>query len=558
MPLIRYPIPGNPRRGYDVNSISDVPMTVSAAWGETITFRFENSEGLITPGAFASLELAVTSANIADATTFVLAGQTFTTSNATPTNTDVLVNFNQSDALIHAQNLQAAILSNSFFAGRVSVTIENALGDYIITVTWLSRGNQFPPGSTMPAPYAMNSEVVGTDVELTPGYGLVYQVWMNDGGVDKPITDFRAITPQITVDQEFGTCEFEVNDAFRPYLKLELPYGVKNTVAREVNARKQFWILYGWRSTIKENGLSKTVFHDIKQTEKEYVVYAALQEQDRFGMRLYFSGGDAPIIPEALYMTKRPHFNVDRESIGWLYVILDIKERLDLASIEYVYCVDRWDGVDWVSVSFTSMGTVDGIYRVPAHPKNLPTALASGVTRYRTEVRADVDSVVITYASQIWDIGGCETGIQVYFLGDLCSYEDFTFTSIIEEDEVVDMEIALVPIRPFDNDALLNYGTRLSTGGRAVVNAKNFRRFTGQISAICDKESFRVYLESFLKSPFKYVRFKSETVTSGSISTIEIQRSIFIDPASINIFSEGETVDATVSFYFHKDLDVQI
>jgi len=533
-------------------------MTVSAAWGETLTFCFQNSEGLITPGTFASLELAVTSANIADGTTFILAGQTFTANNATQTNTDVLVNFNQSDALKHAQNLQGAILSNAFFSGPVSVTYESALGDYIITVTWLSRGNQFPPGSTMPAPYSMNSEVVGVNVELTPGYGLVYQVWMNDGGADKAITDWRAITPQITVDQEFGTCEFEVNDALRPYLKLDLPFGVKNTVGLEPNARKQFWILYGWRDTIKENGLSKTVFHDIKQTEKEYVVYAALQEQDRFGMRLYFSGGDAPITPEALYMTKRPHFNVDRDSIGWLYVLLDIKERLDLASIEYVYCVDRWDGAAWVSVSFTTMGTVDGIYRVPAHPKNLPTALGSGVTRYRTEVRAEVDSVVITYASQIWDIGNCEKGIQVYFLGDLCSYEDFTFSSIVEEDEVVDMEIALMPIRPFDNDSLLNYGTRLSTGGRVVVNAKNFRRFTGLITAICDLESFRVYLESFLKSPFKYVRFKSETVTNSSISTIEIQRSIFIDPGSISIYSEGETVDATISFYFHKDLEVQI
>ena len=557
MPIQQYPTSGNPRRGYDVNSISGVPMTVSAAWGETITFRFQNLEGLISAGTFASLEMTVNSSNIADGTTFVLAGQTFTASNATPSNTDVLVNFNQSDALKHAQNLQGAILSNSFFAGRVSVTVDIP-GGYIVRVNWLSRGEQFPAGSTMPAPYTMDSEATGTDVELTPGYALVYQVWMNDGGVDKAITDFRAITPQITVDQEYGTCEFEVNDALRPYLKLDLPYGTKNTVALEFDARKRFWILYGWRETVKENGLSKTVFHDLKQTEKEYVVYAALQEQDRFGLRLYFSGGDAPIIPEALYMTKRPHFNVDRDSIGWLYAIMDIKERLNLGSIEYVYCVDRWDGAAWVSVSFTVMGTVDGIYRVPAHPKNLPTALSSGVTRYRTEIRADVSGTVNTYASQEWEIGGCETGIQVYFLGDLCAFEDFTFNSIIEEDEVVDMEIALVPIRPFDNDALLNYGTRLSTGGRAVVNTKNFRRFTGQISAICDLESFRVYLESFLKSPLKYVRFKSETVVGGSTSTIEIQRSIFIDPGSVNIYSDGETVDATVSFYFHKDLNVQI
>jgi hypothetical protein len=533
-------------------------MTVSAAWGETLTFRFQNLEGLISAGTFASLEMTVTSANIADGTTFILAGQTFTANNATPSNTDVLVNLNQGDALKHAQNLQGAILSNSFFAGRVSVTYENALGDYIVRVNWLSRGNQFPAGSTMPAPYTMDSEVTGTDVELTPGYALVYQVWMNDGGVDKPITDFRAVTPQITVDQEYGTCEFEVNDALRPYLKLDLPFGTKNTVALEFDARKRFWILYGWRDTIKENGLSKTVFHDLKQTEKEYVVYAALQEQDRFGMRLYFSGGDAPIIPEALYMTKRPHFNVDRDSIGWLYAIMDIKERLALPSVEYVYCVDRWDGAAWVSVSFTTMGTVDGIYRVPAHPKNLPTALSSGVTRYRTEIRADVSGTVNTYASQVWDIGNCEKGIQVYFLGDLCAFEDFTFNSIVEEDEVVDMEIALVPIRPFDNDSLLNYGTRLSTGGRAVVNTKNFRRFTGLITAICDLESFRVYLESFLKSPLKYVRFKSETVVGGSISTAEIQRSIFIDPGSINIYSDGDTVDATVSFYFHKDLNVQL
>lgn len=558
MPIQQYPTSGNPRRGYDVNSLSGVPMTVSAAWGETLTFRFQNLEGLISAGTFASLEMTVTSANIADGTTFILAGQTFTANNATPSNTDVLVNFNQGDALKHAQNLQGAILSNSFFAGRVSVTYENVLGDYIVRVNWLSRGEQFPAGSTMPAPYTMDSEVTGTDVELTPGYALVYQVWMNDGGVDKPITDFRAVTPQITVDQEYGTCEFEVNDALRPYLKLDLPFGTKNTVALEFDARKRFWILYGWRDTIKENGLSKTVFHDLKQTEKEYVVYAALQEQDRFGMRLYFSGGDAPIIPEALYMTKRPHFNVDRDSIGWLYAIMDIKERLALPSVEYVYCVDRWDGAAWVSVSFTTMGTVDGIYRVPAHPKNLPTALSSGVTRYRTEIRADVSGTVNTYASQVWDIGNCEKGIQVYFLGDLCAFEDFTFNSIVEEDEVVDMEIALVPIRPFDNDALLNYGTRLSTGGRAVVNTKNFRRFTGLITAICDLESFRVYLESFLKSPLKYVRFKSETVVGGSISTAEIQRSIFIDPGSINIYNDGDTVDATVSFYFHKDLNVQL
>lgn len=557
MPLLQYPISGNPRRGYDVNSISMVEMTVSALWGETLTFRFLMGEGVITSGAVAVIIITVTAANIADGTAFQIAEQDFTADNTVAFNTDTLVNFNQSDALKHARNLQAAIISNAFFAGKVQVTILPSGLDYEVTITWLSKGHQFTAGTAMPAPYSTPTIVEGVDVELVEGYALVYQVWMEDGGDNNPITDYRDITPQITTDQEFSTCEIEVNDALRPYLNLVFPYAAKNTAAREVNARKQFWIQYGWRETSKVGGVRNTYFHEIKETDKEWAVYAALQETDRNGMRLWFSGGDAEIIPEMKFMTKRPHFQVGRTSIGWLYCILDLQERLALGSVAYKYYVDRWDGAAWVNVSNSTIGTFDGIYRVPAHPANLPTALPATTTRYRTEIREN--TLGNTYASQTWEIGGCEPVMQVWFLGDLAAYEDFSFDSVSEEENVVDMEIALMAIQPFDNDSLTNYGTRLATGGRQIVNVKNYRRITGRIGAMCDLESFKQYLESFLKSPLKYLRYNSlYPPDTGAISNIEIQRSIFIDPGSIVTRADGDMVDAEISFYFHKDLNVQV
>ena len=557
MPLLQYPISGNPRRGYDVNSISMVEMTVSALWGETLTFRFLMGEGVIASGAVAVIIITVTAANIADGTSFQIAEQDFAANNTVAFNTDTLVNFNQSDALKHARNLQAAIISNAFFAGKVQVTLFPSGLDYEVTITWLSKGHQFTAGTAMPAPYSTPTIVEGVDVGLVEGYALVYQVWMEDGGDNKPITDYRDITPQITSDQEFSTCEIEVNDALRPYLNLVFPYAAKNTAAREVNARKQFWIQYGWRETSKVGGVRNTYFHEIKETDKEWAVYAALQETDRNGMRLWFSGGDAAIIPEMKFMTKRPHFQVGRTSIGWLYCILDLQERLALGSVAYKYYVDRWDGAAWVNVSNSTIGTIDGIYRVPAHPENLPTALPATTTRYRTEIREN--TLGNTYASQEWEIGGCEPVMQVWFLGDLAAYEDFSFDSVFEEENVVDMEIALMAIQPFDNDSLTNYGTRLATGGRQIVNVKNYRRITGRIGAMCDLESFKQYLESFLKSPLKYLRYNSlYPPDTGDISNIEIQRSIFIDPGSIVTRADGDMVDAEISFYFHKDLNVQV
>lgn len=559
MPLLQYPTTGNPRRGYDFNAFYDVRMTVSAAWGETLTFRFLMSEGNVSAGTFAQVVIKVTAANIADATTFIIADQTFTVDNTITSNTATKVNFNQSDALIHAQNLQYAILSNLFFSGKVQALVAVDGSDYVITVTWLQRGEQFTGASTAPSPYTIESEIMGTNAELVEGYALIYQVWMDDNGDIKPITDFRAVVPQITASQQFDTCEVEVNDALRPYLQLVFPYGAKNTAGVETNARKSFWVLYGWREIDRSSGLCEAVFHDLKQTDPEWVVYAALQETDRFGMRPYFSGGDAPIFPEMRFMTKRPHFNVGRNSIGWLYAILDLEERLDMPSVNYKFYVDRWDGAAWVNVSNSSIGTADGVYRIPAHPKNLPTALSSSVKRYRTEIRAEVDSFENTYASQIWDINACEPVMQVWFLGDLCAFEDFSFDELVGEDEVVETEIALVPIRPFDNDNLVNYGTRLATGGRQVVNTRNYRRITGSVNALCDKESFIQYLESFLKSPIKYYRFISKTPPdTGAVSTVEIQRSVFIDPSSISFRSEGEMQKVEITFYFHKSLNVQI
>lgn len=557
MPLLQYPTSGNPRRGYDVNPSSLVEMTVSAAWGETITFRFLMLEGVLTSGTFAQIVLRVTSANIADGVQFQLAEQDFESDTTVTKNTDFLVNFNQSDAFTHAKNLQAAILSNVFFANNVTVTIASSGPDYDVTINWLTRGKQFTAGTTMPSPYSVVSTVEGVDVELVEGYALVYQVWMDDGGEIKPITDFRDITPQINQDQEFGKCEIEINDALRPYLNLVFPYGVKNTAGIEANARKKFWIQYGWREVDRSSGVCSVFFHDIIETPKEWVVYAGLQETDRKGMRLWFSGGDAPTIPEMEFMTKRPHFVVGRTSIGWLYCILDLKERLALGSVAYKYYVDRWDGAAWVNVSSSTIGTVDGIYRIPAHPANLPTALPTSTTQYRTEIRED--TLGNTYASQVWDIGGCEPVMQVWFLGDLAAYEDFSFDSVVEEENVVDMEIALMPMHPFDNDATLNYGTRLSTGGRQVISTKNYRRITGRIEAMCDLEPFKQYLESFLKSPLKYFRFTSfYPPENGSIYDEQLQRSVFIDPGSIVTRTDGDMVEAEISFYFHKDLNVQL
>lgn len=559
MPLIQYPTSGNPRRGYDVDSISDVPMTVSAAWGETLTFRFYNSEGNVAAGAFAQIVITVTAANIADGTAFTIAGQDFESDTTIASNTDFLVNFNQSNALTHAKNLQAAILSNEFFANKVQVFVTANGADYDVTITWLSRGHQFTAGTAAPAPYTTPTIIEGTDVELVDGYAFVYQVWMDDNGDIKPITDFRDVVPQIGADQQFGSIEIEVNDALRPYLRLLFPYGAKNTAGIEQNARKSFWILYGWREVGRSTGLCNAFFHDLIQTNPEWVVYAALQETDRRGMRFWFSGGDYYTPPMMSYMTKRPHFQVGRDSIGWLYAILDLKERLGLGSIDYIYYVDRWNGVAWVNVSSASIGTVDGIYRVPAHPGNLPTALSSSVTRYRTEIRAETDNPEQAFASQIWDIKSCAYVFQVWFLGDLCAYEDFSFDQLWEESHIVDMDVALMPIQPFDNDSTTNYGTRLATGGRQVVSTKNYRRFTGRIEAMCDLEAFNIYLESFLKSPLKYYRFLSQWYAGGETLNEEtLQRSVFIDPGSITTRSEGDMVEAEISFYFHKDLNVQL
>lgn len=560
MPLIQYPTFGNPRRGYDKDLLSGVEITVSAAWGETITFRFLNTDvSTINAGAFADIVINVTSVNIADGTQFQLAEQDFTTDNAIANNTDTLVNFNQSDALKHAQNLQSAILSNAFFAGKVQVLLTDNTGDYDVTVTWLSRGNQYTAGTNIPAPYSIVSNVEGTDVELVEGYALAYQVWMDDGGDIKPITDLRAIVPHIDSTQQYATCEFEINDALRYYLNLVFPYGAKNTAGIEANARKQFWIMWGWREVDKSTGVANAVFHDFTTTVKEWVVYAALQETDRRGLRQYVSAGDTPIIPEQKFLTKRPHFIVSRNSIGWLYAILDHKERFDLPSVAYKYYVDRWDGAAWVNVSNSTIGTVDGIYRIPAHPDNLPTALPTSTTRYRTEIRNTVDATEITYATQEWEIGGCVPAMEVWFLGDLCAFEDFSFDTLSGEEMVVEMEMALSPIRPYDNDVFSNYGGRLSTGGRVVVNTNNFRKTTGTITALCDLESFKQYLESFLKSPLKYYRFNSlYPPDTGAILDEEIQRSVFIDSDSVVIRVDGDMVDCEITFYYHKALTTQI
>lgn len=561
MPVLEYPINGNPRRGYDVDLISQVPVTVSALWGETLTFRFLMNEGVLSAGLYAQLSLTVTDGNIADTTTFILADQLFTVDNSIPSNTATSVNFNQSDALTHAQNLQAAILSNPFFSNRVQAFVTPNGSDYDITVTWLKKGEQFSAGSTMPAPYTMVNEITGADVELVEGYALVYQVWMDDAGDIKPITDWRAVAPQISASQDFGSLEIEVNDALRPYLSLAFPYGAKNVASVESGARRKWWILWGWREIDRTTGNAQAVFHTIQQTDAEWVTYSALQETDRFGMRPYFVGGDAQSMVSypVKYMTKRPHFKVGRNSIGWLYIYLDLLERLDESSTTYFYYVDRWNGSAWVNVSVTNLGTADGVYRMPAHPANLPTALPSTATLYRTEVRADLGSGENTYASQEWEIIGCDPAIQVWFLGDLACYEDFSFDQKSEEEIVVDMAVELVPIAPFDRDTTALYGERLSTGGRRVVNVRNYRRITGTVDALCDKEAFVQYLESFLKSPLKYARFLSKIPPdTGSVANNEVQRSVFVDPGSVVFREEGGTVSADISFYYHDYATAQV
>ena len=558
MPALIYPITANPRRGYYKDTPSDVETVVSAAWGETLTFRFSNPEGTVTAGAFAEITIKITAANIANGTAFQLAQQDFFADNAVPSNTDTLVNFNQSDALKHANNLRAAVLSNIFFSGKVSVTVTASGADYNVQILWLRRGNQFTAGTTAPAPYTIVSSSGGTNVDLVDGYAFVYQVWMDDGGADKPITDLREIVPQIGTDEVYANIEIEVNDALRPYLNLLFQSGIKTTAGIEANARKKFWIQYGWREVNKSTGLCAVFFHDITETAKEWVTYSALQETDRFGMLLWIETGAVL----RRFLTKRPNWYVSRDSVGWSYVYLDDKERYAIASLSYTRVIDHWNGAAWVNILTSTMGTADGIYRVPSHPANIGATIPASSSRYRVQVKRVVGAVTDTIAEQVWEISGTKPALQMWFLGDLPSYEDLYFDELLEEENVVDMDIAAMPISPYDNDTTANYGARLIDGGRQIVSAKNFRKYTGLIKQMCDQEQAKQYLESFLKSPFKYVRYTSlypQYPNPGQFSLkADLQRAVFVDPGSVVIRSDGEMVDIEITFYFHKELEQQI
>jgi len=562
MPTLLYPIPVNPRRGYHKDIPSNVETVVSAAWGETLTFRFSNPEGTVTAGTLAEITIKVTAANIANGTAFQLAEQDFIADNTVPRNTDTLVNFNQSDALKHASNLRGAVLSNIFFAGKVSVTVTASGADYNVQISWLRRGKQFTAGTTAPAPYTIVSSAEGANVVLVGGYAFVYQIWMNDGGADKPITDLREIVPQIDTDEIYANIEVEVNDALRPYLNLLFPSGSKTTAGIEANARKKFWIQYGWREVDKSSGLCAVFFHDITETAKEWVTYSALQETDRFGMKLWLQTSATL----RRFLSKRPNRFVFRGSIGWSYVYLDDKERFNIAMLSYTYTVAHFIGFVYTVIYTQTIGSVDGIYRVPSHPGNIPGGIPTTTTTYFVSIDRVVSGVATQIAIQEWRVQGIAPAIQMWFLGDLPGYEDLYFDEIWAEENIVDTDIAAMPISAYDNDnEFFNdsyYGQRLIDGGRQVVSAKNYRKYTGLIRAMCDEEVAKQYLESFLKSPFKYIRYLAtypQYPLPGQSSTdYELQRSVFVDPGSVIIRSEGEIVDIEITFYFHKELDQQI
>jgi len=545
MPDLLYPTNDIPdiRRGYYI-SPGDIRTTVSALWGESINFRFDVSEGNVSAGSVAEIVLTVTNANIANGVTFTLADQLFTSDTSIAKNTDTNVNFNQSDAGKHAQNLTAAILSNLYFIGKATAVITGSGTSRTITITWMEKGVQYSGSNTMPSPYSIVSDDPGSDAVLMDDYKLVYLLWILDGA-NKPITAIRAIQPVINPDQQYSTIEIEVNDPLRPYVSLDFPYSTKNVAALEPNARRKFWIQYGY----SEQSGGRSHMHDLMETLPEWCLYAAVQETDRYALLPYL-GNDSFA---RQFLTKRPNFNVCRQSIGWLYILLDDNERYSQGVTSFSVYTDYWNGTTWVNLSITALGSVDGIYRIPAHPGNLPTALPSTSSRYRIRVLKTDDNDTYQITSKTWDVKPC-CGFQVWFLGDLCSYEDLVFDEMAEESESMDVRISAMPINLFDNDDAANYGARLSTGGRQVVYARNYRKYTGRILKMCDEETAKAYLEMFLKSPFKYIRFSSAS-TEG---TDDLQRSIFVDPDSVILKRDGDLVDVEISFYFHKELAVQI
>jgi hypothetical protein len=561
MPLLLYPTTEpNVRRGYYITD-GDVATTVSALFGEPLNFRFNTSESIIDAGTLAQMVLHVDLTNVTTGETFELAGQLFEVDNTVAANTDKKVNFNQSNGLTHAQNLAAMIQSNLFFAGRVSIQIAVAGGGYDVTVKWLQKGEQFTGTNTMPGTYTVVSDAEGTAVELVNDYRLIYQVWATENGVAKPITDLRAIQPVINTQEVYNNIQIEVNDALKAYLKLDFPYTSKTTSANETAARRQFWLRYGYSEVETESGQNLTLLHQWHETPKEWVIYAALQETDRYGLRPYLGG----LIDDALspvlrkFLTKRPTFAVCPRSIGWLYVYLDDKERFGITSLAYRFNVSYWNGASYTSLSTNTLGTTDGLYRLPAHPGNLPVALPAGVTQYR--IRVDrlegVDSTIL--AEQVWQVKrGICCRFQVWFLGDLCSYEDLAFDELQEETVQMDNQIVALPINVFDNDNTVNYGGRLIDGGRTMIYSRNYRRYTGRIVRMCDEENARAYVEMFLKSPLKYVRFLAVSDLANSYLAEELQRAIFVDPESVVIKRDGELVNVDITFYFHNALEVQL
>ena len=543
MPTVFYPTNTNFRESYLTNAAGN-KVFLNAIGGRCINFKFDVTDAIVSIGTYATITYTITPAAISAGTAFQLCGQTIVVDNTIATNTNTKVNFASTVALTNAGNLKAMILSNSFFAGNVEVTVTASGSNATVVIKWLSKGvvSSFTPTSA-PTPYTVTA-VNGTGYDEKDYYTFVYRVMFDVAGKATPITDYIPISLTHKADETpVSPIEIEVNDFLKPYLTTYFKPYCNSLSFRENNFRALFWLEFSYIE--KDATTCDRYYRPFATTTPEWVYNTVFQEEDKGQFSPYVSS-IAGVTRNAL--TKAPDFCVCPTTCGHIWIIADDKERFNLVVTQYRHYVEYYNGTTWVTLSTVAYGNLDGVYMVAAYPGSLPTPIPAPYTDYQIKFVRIVGGVESTITIANFTINRtCCCDFTITFKEDLGSYTPLCFTELTEINLEGEQVIECLPCVCREDDQQEDYGAMLGTGGKQVVSSEFYRKYSVRSAELPNTDKARAFIEAFIMSPEKYMTFPKGGVTYF--------RNIFIDGGSTLTYSNEDVIYLEFDFYAHKSLN---
>lgn len=485
----------------------------------------------------------------------IIMGNTFTVSDSAGS-TPTTWNGGSSVGLINAQFFRDMLKKSFYFADYI-IELDNTGADPVVTIT--SKGNTDIPGWDDIDDTDLSFPIVGPVINgqapsYVNGYRIMYRPEYLDGDVWCPVCDVWNIAP-VPVDADYNPISLDVpiQGMLSKLVKTRLPILSQSSVNLDSTITKRIRLKAG----SQQIGSGTTVaYNEFTTTEEAVIINTALQVEDVNGMADYAYSQTGVTDNSARFLTSRGLVSLAcRSDYMWFWFYASVQEYFEgegetVDAIVYKYTTKFYNNAGLLATQTATIANNDGVFIIPAGPKNGLHQAAAQPTATRMEVQVmaiatldgvDTRDLNVSKKYTIHLVENCCDDTQVFFLSPFGGYDTLSFT------KRVGIEISTTMTEICTDDPC---GGDILNSGKAQVNGKSFERIVLETSSYQKTEEQRRFFRDFKISESRFI------LTTNEDGTAVIRR-FLIEPGTLRVWQDGEKLRLTVAGYYANELKQQ-